>query len=131
MRRISLAFRASGFIPSLYDLLMAPVKRGPFGAWRKHLAKPAHGRVLEVGAGTGLNFSHYRPGTWLVATDVNFNMIRRSTARASNASADIMLIAADAEALPFRNHTFTQGSSASRCAPSQTPNRRLRNSAAR
>ena len=99
---------AMRFIPSLYDFLMAPLERSGLGGWRQHLVEPAHGRILEIGAGTGLNFQYYRRRTWVVATDVDFAMISRSATRARAAAADIALVVADAEALPFRADTFTE-----------------------
>lgn len=99
----------SVLFPGLYDLFMAPAERGRLGAWRDAVAGAAEGRVLEVGAGTGLNFSHYRPGAWVVATDPDVGMLERARARARESAAEISFVAADAEALPFRDGAFTEG----------------------
>lgn len=37
----------------VYDALMWPFERAVIGAWRRRLAGQAHGRVLEIGFGTG------------------------------------------------------------------------------
>lgn len=99
----------SKFIPSLYDLVMAPAERGRLGRWRESIVAKASGRVLEIGAGTGLNFAHYRPGVWVVATDPDVGMLTRAKARAAAIPAEILLVVADAEALPFRDRTFDGG----------------------
>lgn len=99
----------SVLFPKLYDVLMAPAERGRLGRWRETVVGAAEGHVLEIGAGTGLNFSHYQRGTWVVATDPDVGMLERAGARARESAADIVFVAADAEALPFRDGAFTEG----------------------
>lgn len=43
-----------------YDLVMSPLERRALGAQREALVGRARGRVLDVGAGTGVNLAHYR-----------------------------------------------------------------------
>ena len=93
--------------PRLYDLCMAPAERGPLGRWRKAVVGAAEGRVLEIGAGTGLNFAYYQPDVWVVATDLSVGMLARARSRAHESAAQIVLVVADAEALPFRDGAFT------------------------
>ena len=62
--------------------------------------------MLEIGAGTGLDFPYYEPDVMVVATDVDAGMLVRARARAATASATILLVAADAETLPFRDGAF-------------------------
>lgn len=92
--------------PRIYDLFMAPLGRGSVGRYRHNVVSPARGRVLEVGAGTGLDYEHYEPGAWVIATDPDLGMLARSRARARDARATILLVAADAQALPFRLGAF-------------------------
>lgn len=99
----------STLFPMLYDLFMAPAEGGRLGRWRDAVVAPAQGRVLEIGAGTGLNFSHYRRGAWVVATDLDAGMLERARPRARESVADFVFVAADAEALPFRDGAFTEG----------------------
>jgi ubiquinone/menaquinone biosynthesis C-methylase UbiE len=96
----------SKVFPWVYDVVMRTVERGPLARWRRSTVRPARGRVLEIGAGTGLDFRHYEPGVTVIGTDVNGGMLRRARARAARANATVLLVAADAEALPFRDGTF-------------------------
>ena len=95
--------------PMLYDAFMAPAERGRLGCWREAVVVAAEGRVLEIGAGTGLNFAHYRADAWVVATDPDVGMLERARPRARESAAEIEFVAADAEALPFRDGAFTEG----------------------
>lgn len=85
---------------------MAPLERGRVGRYRHSVVAPARGRVLEVGAGTGLDYEHYEPGASVIATDPDLGMLARSRSRLRGVSATILLVAADAQALPFRNGVF-------------------------
>src|SRR5437016_5480958 len=96
------------FIPWLYDLVMARAERGRLGRWREQLVAAARGRILEIGAGTGLNFAHYHRDTWVVATDPDIDMLHRAKVRAARTPATIVLVAADGEALPFREGAFAE-----------------------
>jgi ubiquinone/menaquinone biosynthesis C-methylase UbiE len=62
------------------------------------------GRMLEIGAGTGLNFPHYPPGAHGAATEPSREMLRR--ARAKPRPAGVRLVQCGAEALPFADDTF-------------------------
>jgi ubiquinone/menaquinone biosynthesis C-methylase UbiE len=97
--------RASAF-PALYDCVMRTAERGRLAEWRRDVVRPADGDVLEIAAGTGLDFAHYRPGVTVVATEPDLRMLERARTRARRADATIVLVAADAEALPFRERAF-------------------------
>ena len=92
--------------PWVYDLVMGAFEHGPLSKWRHDVVGPARGDVLEIGAGTGLDFPHYRPGAMVVATEPSFEMLSRAHARVTKAEVPIALVVADAEALPFRGDTF-------------------------
>jgi ubiquinone/menaquinone biosynthesis C-methylase UbiE len=89
-----------------YDLIM----RGPealyFGPKRRRLVRSLGGRVLEIGAGTGLSLSHYRPGATVVATEPDLASVARLLERAHDAPPDVCVVAADATRLPFADSTF-------------------------
>lgn len=91
-----------------YDLVMGIGERGRVGALRRAVVGPARGRVLEIGAGTGLNFPYYQPGAVVIATDPDAGMLQRARSRAREADADILLIQADAQALPFPDAAFDE-----------------------
>ncbi len=95
----------SGF-PALYDCVMRTAERGRLAEWRRTVVRPAAGDVLEIAAGTGLDFPHYRAGVTVVATEPDLRMLERARCRAEHAAATIVLVAADAQALPFREHSF-------------------------
>ena len=61
-------------------------------------------RLLEIGAGTGLNFPHYPPGVHGAATEPSREMLRR--AREKPRPAGVRLVQTSAEALPFADDTF-------------------------
>ena len=92
--------------PAVYDCVMRQSERGRLAAWRREVVASAEGDVLEIAAGTGLNFPYYSSGTTVVATEPDIAMLERASSRASDAEAAIILVAADAQALPFRARTF-------------------------
>jgi SAM-dependent methyltransferase len=73
---------------------------------RSELIEGAEGRVLEIGAGTGLNFKLYRPPNRVFAIEPEPNMAGKAAARAREASAPVALARASGERLPFRGGVF-------------------------
>lgn len=75
---------------------------------RKEIIAQAHGLVLEVGAGTGLNFALYDPERVqrVEATDPDSAMLRYARERAQAARVPITITQAAAEDLPFPGETF-------------------------
>ena len=92
--------------PALYDCVMRTAERGRLAEWRREVVRPSAGDVLEIAAGTGLDFPHYRAGVSVVATEPDLRMLKRARDRAARAEATIALVAADAQALPFRDRAF-------------------------
>jgi SAM-dependent methyltransferase len=62
------------------------------------------GRILEIGAGTGLNFAHYPPGAHGAATEPSREMLR--LAQTKRRPDGVCLVQNSAEALPFADDTF-------------------------
>jgi len=91
---------------ALYDTVMAPLERGGFRDIRKQLLHQARGTVLEIGAGTGVNFPCYTEAAHVIAVDPDPGMVARSVPRATQAPVPIAVLRARAEALPFPDHTF-------------------------
>jgi SAM-dependent methyltransferase len=74
---------------------------------RRDLLATATGRVLEIGAGTGLNFRHYPPAVDRVdAIEPDPHMLRRARAAAAAASVSVEVVRAPAEALRFDDGVF-------------------------
>jgi ubiquinone/menaquinone biosynthesis C-methylase UbiE len=75
---------------------------------REATAGQAAGVVLEVGAGTGRNFSFYRPEQVerVEATEPDPAMLAHARAQAEQAAVPIVLMQAPVEALPFADATF-------------------------
>lgn len=73
---------------------------------RTELTAGLRGRVLEVGAGTGLNFQLYVEGVEVVAVEPEPNMAQRAVRRAAGASVKVRTLRAAAEALPFADRSF-------------------------
>ena len=91
---------------AFYDTVMAPVERGGFQAIRKQLLRHASGKVLEIGSGTGVNFPYYTEAERVIALDPTPAMVERSLPRTTQVAVPIEVIVANAEALPFPDHTF-------------------------
>lgn len=75
---------------------------------RAGTAGQASGVVLEVGAGTGLNFGLYVPGQVerVEATEPSAGMLRYARTRLATARVPVTLTQAPAEALPFPEAMF-------------------------
>jgi ubiquinone/menaquinone biosynthesis C-methylase UbiE len=91
---------------ALYDMVMAPLERGGFQDIRKKLLRRARGKVVEIGAGTGVNFPYYTGAEHVIALDPTPAMVERSLPRTAHGAVPIEVIVANAEALPFPDHTF-------------------------
>src|SRR4051812_14334386 len=88
-----------------YDRFMAGAERTDLARRRHALLAQARGRVLELGAGTGVNLDHYgRDATELVRPEPAEPMARRLEPRAHQRGATV--VRAGAEALPFEDHSF-------------------------
>src|SRR5215216_7320182 len=71
------------------------------GDHRRRLLAGLHGRVLEVGAGNGLNFPHYPATiTEVLAVEPEPYLRRLALAAATHAPVPIRVLAGTAEALP-------------------------------
>jgi SAM-dependent methyltransferase len=86
----------------LYDPFLAVGERRGMAARRRALLHGLRGRVLEVGAGTGLNLPHYPAGLDLVLTEPDAAMATRLRRR----TGAVPVVAAPAEALPFEDGAF-------------------------
>lgn len=91
---------------SLYDVVMRAADHAGLSRARASLVAGATGRVLEVGAGTGLQFQHYASGVSVLAIEPDVGMAQAAAGRARRAAARVSVVAADAQALPFPDESF-------------------------
>jgi phosphatidylethanolamine/phosphatidyl-N-methylethanolamine N-methyltransferase len=89
-----------------YDSTMRPLERWFLRRWRAEMFAqlPENGTILEVGAGTGLNFEFYPRQTVGVATEPSIEMLR--IAKNKIPAAGLTLVQSFAEKLPFRDASF-------------------------
>ena len=93
---------------AVYDRMMSGTEEAGLRDTRHDLVAGARGDVLEIGAGTGLNFGHYVPGqvTRVVATEPDAHMARRARKAAAGAPVPIDVREASATELPFDDASF-------------------------
>src|SRR6266542_5774861 len=91
---------------AIYDRMAAPEERRFMGEVRAEVAGGARGKILEIGAGTGLNFPHYRDGAQVIATEPDPYMRQRAQRRLMESGKHIELHEASAEELPFESDSF-------------------------
>jgi SAM-dependent methyltransferase len=85
---------------AVYDPMVARAERAGIAEARRELLAGARGRVLEIGAGTGLNVDHYPAGTDVTYTEPNPHMAKRLRVRG------VDVVEAGAERLPFAEDAF-------------------------
>lgn len=94
---------------ALYEMLFRDLAENYFmGPLRKHTAGKASGVVLEVGAGSGLNFPYYNPARVerVEATEPDPAMLRYARNHLKQARVSVHLTQAAVENLPFADATF-------------------------
>jgi ubiquinone/menaquinone biosynthesis C-methylase UbiE len=96
------------FFAAVYDRMLAGTEDAGLRDARHGLVGGARGDVLEIGAGTGLNFGHYVPGqaTRVVATEPDPHMAKRARTAAKDAPVPVEVSEASAMDLPFEDASF-------------------------
>jgi ubiquinone/menaquinone biosynthesis C-methylase UbiE len=96
-----------GVFSAIYDPLLWVGERAGMAKRREDLLAGASGRVLELGAGTGLNLPYYPDGLdELVLTEPATPMVSRLERRAHRSGNSSRVIKASAESLPFEDDSF-------------------------
>jgi ubiquinone/menaquinone biosynthesis C-methylase UbiE len=87
---------------AMYDRMLSGVERAGLRDRRARLLESAHGKVLEIGAGTGANLSLYGPNVEaLTVTEPEAPMARRLAKRLREQPRATKLVEASAEQLPL------------------------------
>lgn len=91
----------------VYDLIEWPMEKLRFASWRNMLTKRISGEdVLEVGVGTGKNFTYY-PGSLVVtALDLSPRMLAKARKRSEILGTQVHLVEMTAEKLAFPDRSF-------------------------
>ena len=101
-----MAFRTYDTFAPQYDSVMSPLERWFLAKLRastlQHL--PPGARILEIGAGTGLNFVYYPDNAMGVATEPSREMLRIASAK--KRPRGLGLLQSCAESLPFQTGSF-------------------------
>ena len=91
----------------IYDPFVWVAELAGMRSRRKLLVAQARGRVLEIGAGTGLNLAHYSDDvSELVLLEPEPAMRRRLARRLRRVGREAELLDASAECLPFADASF-------------------------
>jgi SAM-dependent methyltransferase len=91
----------------IYDRQMSKVEAAGLHARREGLLTGAKGRVIEIGAGTGVNLPIYGAEVEsLTVTEPEPPMLRRLERRAHQQAPDALVLRAPAEDLPFDDDSF-------------------------
>jgi ubiquinone/menaquinone biosynthesis C-methylase UbiE len=96
----------SRFSAAIYDPFFWLAERAGLAERRRALVAHARGRVLEIGAGTGLNARHYPEHVELVLSEPDEAMADRLRARIGSLGRPATVLLAGADALPFPDDEF-------------------------
>jgi ubiquinone/menaquinone biosynthesis C-methylase UbiE len=93
---------------AVYERVARAAERGFMGRVRRELVGPAAGRVIEIGAGTGMSFAHYGAAAErVVAVEPDAHMLARAERRAAARGDGLVeLRRLEAERLPFADASF-------------------------
>jgi ubiquinone/menaquinone biosynthesis C-methylase UbiE len=90
-----------------YDRLSVGAEGKGAAEHRDELLSDLSGRVIEVGAGNGLNFAHYPPSvSEVVAVEPEAYLRERAERRARDAKVPVRVVPGPAEALPIEDESF-------------------------
>ncbi|MCX7087917.1 MAG: methyltransferase domain-containing protein [Methylococcales bacterium] len=90
-----------------YDGMEAVIEGLLFSRWRKRLWSKVEGEhILEVGVGTGKNFSYYPKNTRLTAIDFSPDMLALAQQKRVRKGIDVHLDLMDVEQLYYADNSF-------------------------
>jgi ubiquinone/menaquinone biosynthesis C-methylase UbiE len=94
------------FFTLTYDRSIARTEKAGLHDLRRGLLAGASGKVLEIGAGTGLNIPLYDPSVELTMTEPYPPMVKRLQRRVGEQTPAAKVLRAPAEDIPFEDDTF-------------------------
>jgi ubiquinone/menaquinone biosynthesis C-methylase UbiE len=98
--------RRRGGMAAMYEQFAAGMEKAGMAAVRARLAGDLRGRVIEIGCGTGLNFSYYPAEAEVTAIEPLEEFRLFAAERAHTVAARIEVREGDAQELPFDDHSF-------------------------
>lgn len=99
-----MSFYQERVLPRLIDLAM---RNRELVAYRERLLSAAHGRVLEIGIGSGMNLPFYGAAvTQIVGLDPAPRLLEMTREVAQRREQSVELISASAESIPLPDHQF-------------------------
>jgi ubiquinone/menaquinone biosynthesis C-methylase UbiE len=91
----------------IWGRLAPAMERHGAAEHRQRLLEGVSGRVVEIGAGTGVNFAHYPPAvTGVVAVEPEPRLRALAEAAARSAAVPVTVVAGDADRLPCADGSF-------------------------
>jgi len=92
--------------PRIFDLFMKPFEKRALSKRRSQLIPQAKGNVLEIGAGTGVNFDYYIYENLSKLTVVELKLNKLITNKPLNSHINIDYVVGSVEKLPFPDEIF-------------------------
>ncbi len=93
-------------IAPFYEILDWSFERFRYRKVRPLVWARAKGRILDLGAGTGLNIPYYPPSSPVTAVDLSAGMLERAKARAGRLQRPVSFLQMDAGRLAFSDFSF-------------------------
>ncbi len=91
----------------MYDRFLARVEKHGLAEKRAQMLKPAYGRTIELGTGTGLNLPHYPDAvSELILTEPYPPMVSKLEEKVRHYPKRVQLTVAGAEKLPYPDASF-------------------------
>ncbi|GAE91108.1 SAM-dependent methyltransferase [Gracilibacillus boraciitolerans JCM 21714] len=94
----------SKWMANAYDTIMQPFEKNRFKKVRENLIRQATGDILEIGAGTGINFQYYKKDCIITAIEPDQAMRQLAFKRIGDRQ--ITIHNEKAQSLPFEDQSF-------------------------
>ena len=95
------------FVATFYDGFMKKVEDACLQEWRKELLAHAKGKVLELGAGTGVNLPLYSNNVVnLILAEPDYHMRKKLEEKAKGSPSHVEVVDASAEKLEWEDNSF-------------------------